>query len=154
MDEQQIRQIVQQEIQKSSNSSRFNVNSVPQIKINSLNTSNTPSTVFTYIGFVPYDGNIAGILEVILPLGWTVTHNGTGNYTVTHNLGTILYSVVASAAQSTNVKVSTVTTANENDVTFSWWDETGAAQDTSFNFILTQISNKRTTFPLYYQHNT
>lgn len=152
---QELQQFIRQEIQKVATANRFQLTSIPRHIHNEIDSPLTFQPILNYIGFVPYDGNIHGAaLETILPTGWTVTKNSTGNYTVKHNLGTILYSVVASASQSTNVKVSTVTTANANDVTFTWWDENGVAQDTSFNFVLVQINNKKTTLPTYYTNHT
>lgn len=137
MNEQEIRNLIRQEIQAASSERRFQLSPVPQHR-HSGGADGSP--VFRpyqlFAGFVPYDGDLAGILEVILPRGWGVTYNGTGDYTLTHNLGTALYSFVAVPNQSTNQVVSPVVETFKNEVAVGWFDSAGARQDTSFNFVL------------------
>lgn len=106
-----------------------------------------------YGGFVPYDGDVNGVLEAILPRGWTVTYNGAGSYSIFHNLGTFNYIVVATASQSTNVVVACVSESFENQVDFNWFDTSSANQDTSFNFILILLNGNSATFPTYVTQN-
>ncbi len=150
--DQKIRQIVQEEIRKNNNSSRFNVNPISQIKLNNLNVSASPASVITYIGFIPYDGGTDPTLKYLLPNGWTVTHPSDGNYLITHNLGTQLYSIVITPAQSTNQPVFPFVDPFSNSVDISFIETFGVSpsfQDTSFNFVLVQINNKVAAFPKY-----
>lgn len=149
--EQEIRAIIQQEIRSSATSSRFQVKSIDQHKHNNIDSPATYSPVLTYIGFVPSDGNVNGGLEYILPKGWTLLYNGTGSYTITHNLGTMLYSVVVSATQSTNNVVAAVISPFANEFDSNWFLSSDAITptDTSFFFILTQINNKKSSLPQY-----
>lgn len=99
----------------------------------------------------------------LLPTGWTVSYNGTGDYTVTHNLGANsglpassvtypgLYTCVANAIQSTNIYPVSVISNFQNEVDFVWADiATGANADTGFNFSLTIVNNKKLPPPSYY----
>lgn len=149
--EQEVRAIIQQELRSNAASSRFQVKSIDQHKHNNIDSPATFTPILTYIGFVPSDGNINGGLEYILPKGWTLTYNGTGEYTLTHNLGTMLYSVVATPTQSTNTVDAAVISPFTNSVDINWFlsDAAITPQDTSFFFILTQINNKKSSLPQY-----
>lgn len=107
-----------------------------------------------YGGFVPYDGDVNGILESILPQGWKVVYNGTGDYSIVHNLGTLVYSFVANATQSTNQIVTPVVSTFTDELQVIWFDSAGAEQDTSFNFILLVLENNTANFPTYDTNNT
>lgn len=89
-------------------------------------------STFTYIGFIGLDGTVG-----ILPDGWSVNHDSTGDYIITHNLNTFSYSVVASPVG--NSLLLDVTTSN-NIVEFTW--SSGSATDTAFYFILIALWNK------------
>lgn len=65
----------------------------PQVDYNNLLNKPASAAVPIYSGMV-VSGGTAGSF---FPSGWTVTDDGTGHYTVTHNLGTTSYSVVANA---------------------------------------------------------
>lgn len=85
----------------------------------------------------------------------TATVNATGQYLITHNIGTQLYAFVAIPTQSTNV-VATCVTETLTDVVFvTWFDAASLTDpvDTSFEFILTQINNRSTQFPQYTTRN-
>lgn len=82
-----------------------------------------------------YYGRVAAFTPSlsILPDGWTVTANGTGDFTVTHNLGTDSYHVflVPNSGSSRFV-----TSANRTETSFDvlGWNDSGAATNVSFGF--------------------
>jgi hypothetical protein len=84
-----------------------------------------------------YTGVVAsGGTATSLPTGWTSVRDDTGKYSVTHNLGTGDYSVLACAGPEewVAIEVATKTTAK-----FSIWTlavDSIAFINTSFNFIL------------------
>lgn len=151
--EQQIRAMMKDEIQKSNNSGRFNINPNQQLRQNPLNTSSTPTSVLTYVGLVLINGSTnppsAGAAGGVFPSGWTIDHGSTGDYLITHNLGTGAYAVVASPIGTTTaVEIE----SNDNQVEFTWFDTfSKAATSTPFFFILTVVNNRRTSFPTYTQ---
>lgn len=108
------------------------------------------SPTFTYAGFIPYDP-LDPTLGLVLPSGWTIEKYATGEFSITHNLGTELYSVVAVCAQSTNDIAIPVVNAFKNSVEIFWFDV--GAVDTSFFFTLTQINNRSMTQPNYVVRN-
>jgi len=102
----------------------------------------------TYIGFVPYEPpyDTTTAYQFVLPGGWSAVRNGTGDYTITHNLGLAsninFYSVVAQATQSTNEKVASVLSMFENTFDLLWFRCTdGVAVNTSFTFQLVTGNN-------------
>ncbi len=152
MNEQQIRQLIQQEIRGNETRSRFGIQSVPYHIHNNVDAP----TVFTpyglYAGFVPSDGDVNSILGCFLPSGWTLSTSSTGVYTIVHNLGTNVYAVVADASQSTNEKVAPVVASDQtgSQFTISWFRcSDGTSQDTSFTFILMQVNNSSTINTTY-----
>lgn len=82
-----------------------------------------------------YGGHVAsGGTATHLPSGWTSAKTGTGQYTVTHNLGSANYSAIAmSYGASSFCKFNAV---NANDVQFVFLDATGNLNDSEFYFIL------------------
>ena len=73
----------------------------------------------------------------VLPSGWTVVKNSTGNYTVTHSLGSALYTLVVSHyAGIPLVAVGHNILANTFSV-LSWNTTTDVAADSIFHFTLT-----------------
>lgn len=91
------------------------------------------SIVGTYGGKVNSNGTSAG-----LPTGWSSTSTGTGQYQVTHNLGTTSY---ATSAMVQNGNQRTVFIADLSANTVEYWvrDTSGVAQNNAINFLLTPI---------------
>lgn len=75
-----------------------------------------------FAGVVASDGT-----GVILPTGWTSVQNGTGDYTITHNLGSGSYVVVASPITGHFRCQIAVQTANTFQIT---WQQTNYGSDT------------------------
>lgn len=148
MDTNSLVSLIKQTVAGLQSAARF------QLSPNNRHVHNNVDAPFVYLpytmygGFVPYDPT-DGALESILPKGWTVSHDGTGFYTLHHNLGTSIYSCVATATQSTNMVVSAVVSPFQNVTTIGWFDGSSAAQDTSFNFILMELTNSNASFPTY-----
>lgn len=144
MDENKIRQIAREEASRTAALSRFSINSIPFHTHNGTDSNPISSPTIVYAGNVAYIDTFVGSGQFYLPTGWTVVQTDTGVYTVTHNLGTLLYSCTASAVQSTNQIVSHIITPLANEVTFSWFESNAAFTrlDTSFSFVLVQINNR------------
>lgn len=153
MDEQQVRVIVKQEIQAAASASRFQIGNIPRHIHNDTDSPLAFQPILTYVGLLGVGSATAPVTVNILPKSWTVRYDGTGEYTVIHNLGSsIIYSCVASAAQSTNAFAPPVISGFANEVSFTWGDisNPGAKIDTGFYFILTVVNNKDTKIPSYY----
>ncbi len=144
MDEQKIRQMIRQEISKSDGGGRFGLKNIPHHTHNGIDSLPVFTPIFSYAGGVAYDAS-----NNVLPKGWTATHDATGDYTVVHNLGTFLYGVVAIAAQSTNEIVIPIVSTFQNEFSISWFDTSDTRQNTSFNFVLTQINNRASPLTNY-----
>lgn len=85
----------------------------------------------------PYGGTVAGAsgLTQALPAGWSAS--GTSGYTVTHNLNTLNYAVVAVAIFDVNNTWACVTGYTLNTFTVNVSDKGGANINGGFSFILT-----------------
>lgn len=136
-DRQQVQQMIQQSIAKSSQAGRFNLQNVQQHEHGGIGSRPAAQPILTYIGIIEADGTVG-----LLPVGWSVTMNGVGDFTVNHNLpSTALYTVVVSPAYSGGeVSVSIFVQPNFGVVIF---DGNGAI-NAGFNFIMTVINNKST----------
>lgn len=106
-----------------------------------------------YFGVFPYDADAGGDIESILPNGWTIETQGTGEYVINHNLGNATYSFVATASQSLNNKAFPVIDCFQNQIGIVWFNENGTAVDTSFNFMLVLLQATNGTFPTYAKNN-
>lgn len=99
-------------------------------------TSKLPAVV-TVTPPKSYGGNITSLAAAgaYFPTGWTVGANGTGNIIVTHNLGTIVYAVVAclDGGGTGYVSVNSETTTSFN---LNISDTASAAASHAVNFIL------------------
>lgn len=84
-----------------------------------------------------YSGRVdsGGAAGTPFPTGWTSVKNSTGNYTVTHNLGTTAYAPVVSAVGSTAV-TARVPGINANNVQVYTTDSAGSLVDSAFSFII------------------
>lgn len=148
MDKNSIVSLIKQTVAGLQSSARF------QLSPNNRHVHNNVDAPFVFLpytlygGFVPYDPTITS-LESILPKGWTLRHDATGFYALVHNLGTSLYTCVVTATQSTNMVVSAVVSSFENEVEIGWFDSSSSPQDTSFNFILMEVTNSNASFPTY-----
>lgn len=81
--------------------------------------------------------NVAG---GFFPAGWTLTHIGTGEYTVTHNLGTGNYAVAvypSFAGEAFCISGWAAIGTNAFEVWFNNPDASFVFQDSDFHFILT-----------------
>lgn len=151
MDDQKIRQIVRDEITRSTNGTRFGVQSIPFHTHNGTDSPSIFSPTITYTGFVPYDGLVANTPFVFLPAGWTV-ELGAGNiYKITHNLSTEYYSVtVCMTGPESNNDFTPITICQDNFFEISWGQVSGGLHlQTDFHFQLVQVNNKRNALPTY-----
>lgn len=73
-----------------------------------------------------------------LPTGWTSSKPGTGQYTVTHNLGTTSYGVAALAIDA-NWRTINCSAITANSFSVITWNATPANADLPFTFVLTKI---------------
>lgn len=142
MDENKIRQIIQEEIRRNSNQIRFGISAVPQVRQSTTNISANPSSVVTYVASL-------GAVAAIIPTGWSYEVIGTGDYLITHNLGTNLYSAVVSPLTSGSLPIASVTPGpNSISVTWSRADG-GGTVDTAYQLIVSQINNRKLSYPKY-----
>ena len=106
----------------------------------------TNGTIYVYDNesgtWLTVQGGFAGAFDSAgdagspFPTGWTVSRTGTGNYLITHNLGTTEYSVVATPLGTYNI----VQVASRNSNTFELYSvdrATGNVSNTGMNFVLT-----------------
>jgi hypothetical protein len=85
-----------------------------------------------------YDGSVnANGTAGYLPVGWSVTHTGTGDYTITHNIGTTAYVVNATADQNSNAAAveRVIRSANSFEVIIAGFNS-GTFFDAAFGFTL------------------
>lgn len=158
MNEQEIIKIIQDELQKAQygvSRVAFHVhNNIDSPQLKFIGLGDTPSTfsgqagkvatvnpletalIFSsvsggYAGFVNADGTAGN-----LPSAWTSSKTGTGQYIVTHNLGTTNYSAVASASALSGFGA--LDSVNANDVHFKFLSAAGGGtlSDTVFYFII------------------
>lgn len=156
-----MREIAEQVFNEKMNKSQYAVSAVPFHTHNNidstnfpfLNLSDVPKTYnghageglivkttengleFGSSGSVVYAGYInSGGTAGSLPVGWSSSKTGTGQYTLTHNLGTANYSCLANAAfAGAFMKFNAI---NTNDVQFVFLDHNANLTDTRFYFIL------------------
>jgi hypothetical protein len=84
---------------------------------------------------VTYSGHInSGGTTGTLPTGWTVAHNGTGDYTVTHNLGVANIPVVCLGNTVAFICIVAYDTNTFQVVTYN--AVTFAGADREWNFVL------------------
>lgn len=69
------------------------------------------------------------------PSGWSVSHIGTGDYKITHNLGTTNYALTCTLFASTGLIIN-FNNQNSNDVEVFIKNTSGTATDATFYFIL------------------
>lgn len=148
---QDIEKMIRAEIRRNENRSQFSLQNSVLHTHNGLDSKPIFSPTIPYAGHVAYEDTFTGSGQFFLPVGWTATQQSTGSYLITHNLGTLLYSFVASATQSTNEKVFPVVNPFDDAVEVNWFDINGAFTDTSFNFVLVQVNNKKSPLIQYAQ---
>ena len=99
--------------------------------VNKKYVDDNASTV--YAGRVADDGS-----AVNLPSGWTSAKTGTGQYTVTHNLGTTAYGV-AGLSTSANQATINLSAINANDFRVITWNNTPTNTDLPWAFVLAEV---------------
>jgi len=94
-----------------------------------------PNRTWRKIGFSGglHAGSVTSNGTVISISGWTVASNATGNYTITHNLGTSNYIVVATNRTAREIVLSDIS-SNTFDILL--FNSSGVATDGSLSFIL------------------
>lgn len=97
----------------------------PQIDYNDL--VNKPTVPVIYGGIIN-----STVANSTLPTGWSASKLGTGDYVVTHNLGTANYSIVA----TTYTYVVSLGTVDSNTFEVLVTNLSGTATDANVNFIL------------------
>lgn len=83
-----------------------------------------------------FSGEVDGAgTAVSLPSGWSSVRNALGDFTITHNLGTVNYSFVGSTRAGGGI-VRNENPANANSVNYTLLNTTGASVDNNTTFIL------------------
>jgi hypothetical protein len=91
------------------------------------------------VGRVDVTGNgTASPVINALPTGWAVTRNGTGDYTITHSLSTLLYSVMSSCQSTTPAFVNQYA-ASANTCSIRTYNLSGAVTDMQFSLLITRL---------------
>lgn len=139
MNPQQVQQMIQQEIHKNSQRSRFNLTNIPRHTHNDVDSPSVYQPTKTYAGSIGADGSIG-----LLPIGWSVTVNGTGDYTITHNISNALYSVIVSPAYNAAITNVSIFVQPSFGVTLFTSLSPKTPINTGFNFLMTVVNNKAT----------
>lgn len=105
-------------------------------------TSNGASALPTWQGPKTYGGVVTstGTAGTPFPSGWTAGKNATGDYTVTHNLGTTNYVVVGSAISGGKILLWSQSSSDGNQFNILTFNTAGTSTDTTFSFILALTS--------------
>lgn len=165
MDENEIKQLIQQEVTRMGRDALYNtlnytyhthnnidspilpftsIGNVPNsftgqaghfLTVNSTGTALVFSNASTIYGGVVLSGGTAG---TPFPSGWSVAHTGTGDYTITHNLGTLNYTFVGTLFANTGAII-TFNSQNTNTLEVLVKDLTGTLVDRTFSFIVAKI---------------
>ncbi len=88
-----------------------------------------PALTLVYTGFVS-----SGAAGTPFPTGWSITNPTTGNYQITHNLGTTAYTVVATPYQ---VAIPNITSIAANTFNINFRNSSFADANANFAFCLT-----------------
>lgn len=144
MTPEQVHQMIQQEIHKSQQAQRFNLNSIPRHTHNGVDSPTIFQSSFVYAGAVNTDGTPA-----LLPQGWTSKIGTAGSYTITHNLNTELYSASFTGyAEPANTIFQAILGTNVMNI--SSFEVGVGAVSNAFYFLLINTNNLSTIPPIYY----
>ena len=128
--QQDVARIVQDELKKQQRTDMFSVAKVPFHTHNGIDSpplrGSTTGTV--YYGFV----NNSTSAGTPFPEGWSVVNNGTGDCTITHNLGTTEYVVLATSEGTASIM--SPQTRNTNTISIFSYSTAGTSQSTDFFF--------------------
>jgi hypothetical protein len=108
------------------NISSRTINSIDDLK-SALAWLGVGASSSSYIGRVDSAG-----VAVSLPAGWTSARNGTGDYTITHNLGSAAYIVLLQSDGAASVPV--IHTRGSNSLRTTFFSLAASLTDTSFDF--------------------
>jgi hypothetical protein len=72
------------------------------------------------------------------PAGWTIVSTGTGDYTITHSLGTLSFAVVAGATGGPGFV--TVFSQSSTEIRIKTFNTAGAAAHISFTLLVSQYA--------------
>lgn len=98
MNSQEVTTLIRQELNNFANKAQFGVS--PILHHKHTGGSDGPQINYASLLGIPNQQSYAGTVDsggtaVLLPSGWSAVQNGTGDYTVSHNLGTVNYGVGA-----------------------------------------------------------
>lgn len=153
LDENRIRQIIQDEIKRNESSGRFGFKNIPFHTHNNVDSPSVFLPTITYTGFIPSDVSLSGATTngfIFIPEGWTASLDIANIYEVTHNLNTDYYTVSASlyGPEAPNALVPNIICL-PNSFTILWQDYLLVSYQADFSFQLVQINNRNKAFPLY-----
>lgn len=151
MNEQQIKALIQEELAKSNQHTKFGLQPIPRHTHNNVDSPYTFQPILTYGGVINTNGTAA-----LLPRGWTVIGGGvdgtggsTGVYTITHNIGSMAYSVVTTPLDELDVGTIPQILIAKNAFIVTMFAPLGGANNTNFTFILVNPNNKSAFVPQY-----
>jgi hypothetical protein len=129
----------------------YTFQNVPFHTHNGIDSPNVYQPQITYTGTVTYLGQ--AFRNLPFPDGWSVARAGTGVYSVTHGLNTLLYTVMVTQLLTTPpdaLAIPIVIDLSAIGFTVRWFSAVdGSPQDTAFMFNLHQVNNPGNGFPSY-----
>lgn len=134
MTREEIQQMIVSTLNGFTNAQQFGVSKVPFHTHNGVDSS-----LVSYADVLNapqlYGGSVlsTGVAGSFFPSTWSVAHTATGRYTITHNLGTTSYSIVANNQSTTYV--CSIVSLSANTVEIDIYNST-TLTDSAFNFIL------------------
>lgn len=130
MDEKDVKKLIRQELKNSFAQKR--IGDTPTDALQLVNKKYVDEHSGGLLGQVSSSGT-----GIVLPTGWS-SSGGGGSYTVTHNLGTTAYIVLATSFGNL-ATWSIVSTQSANNFTVTTLVGNGTQTSGSFNFALFQI---------------
>lgn len=95
--------------------------------------ADSPRVSYNNLFSLPFTGYVkSSIASTPFPKGWSVTNPTTGNYTITHNLGTARYIIIGSAFSGTFC----ISSMTSNTVLVQTRDTSNTLANLDFQFIL------------------
>lgn len=89
------------------------------------------------IGRVDISGGTTPTVNAI-PAGWSMVRNSAGDYTITHNLNTLFYSVFSSCQSTTAAHINQYASTN-NTCSIRTYNTAGTATDMQFALLVTRL---------------
>ena len=138
MDENTIKRIAEQVFVEKMNTNQFRVSAIPYHVHNGtdaplIDSSANASSSNTSVAYFGYCSAI-GTAGTPFPSGWSVSSDGSGKSTVTHNLGHTNYSVVCTGDGA--ISIPSIQSIGTNTFVVWWYSTVASLQSTAYHFVL------------------